>query len=138
MCYVLDYQLLSSERRFKIPHSRLNGFKNSFIPISLKKCNLNLNQQMKKGWDRHGNQQCFIFTYLLMIEHFLVLASLYFFLKSFYLFKISVCFSLSLSVGLFYCMFQLLCSQIYFLFPAAVLHSLLYMWYVFPYGCSIG
>lgn len=34
-----EYELLPSGRRFRVPHCRLNRFKNSFVPVSIKLLN---------------------------------------------------------------------------------------------------
>ena len=34
-----EYQLLPSGRRFRVPQCRLNRFKNSFVPLSIKALN---------------------------------------------------------------------------------------------------
>ena len=36
-----EFELLPSGRRFRVPHCRLNRFKNSFIPASIKMVNKN-------------------------------------------------------------------------------------------------
>ena len=34
-----EYELLPLGRRFRVPHCRLNRFKNSFVPVSIKLVN---------------------------------------------------------------------------------------------------
>ncbi len=40
-----EYQLLPSGRRFRVPKCRLNRFKNSFVPLSIKA----LNDKLARG-----------------------------------------------------------------------------------------